>query len=92
MEDAQLARDGDVLEQELDGQFLLLRTGSSDVVHLDTVGSDVWRLLEAPSTRAQLTDALASAYEVEPARVAADLVPLLQVLLQHRLITEDAAS
>lgn len=79
-------------EQELDGQLLLLRAGSSDVVHLDAVGSDAWRVLAYPSTREEVVATLAAAYGVEVERVAVDLPPLLDVLLSHGLVVEEEGS
>jgi hypothetical protein len=74
--------------QEVDGQLLLLREGSSDVLHLDEVAATVWHLLEDAPTRAGLAEAVAQAYGVGPQRVLADLEPVLFLLLQHGVVSE----
>ena len=83
-----MQRTADVMEQELDGQFLLLRAGSSDVLHLDAVASDIWRLLVEPATLEQLADELAEAYDVSAQRVAADLAPVLDLLVVRGVVEE----
>lgn len=83
-----LQRVDGIIEQELDEQFLLFRTGSSDVLHLNTVASDAWALLEEPTTAAELATTLATAYGVEPQRVASDLAPVLSALLEHGMVVE----
>jgi hypothetical protein len=87
MSGERLERAADVLEHELDGQLLLLRAGSSEVLHLDAVASDVWRALAGGSTQEALAAALAGAYGVDPAVVAQDLVPVLAVLQRSGLVT-----
>ena len=75
-----------VIEQDLDEQFLLFRTGTSDVLHLNTVASDAWALLEQPATSAELARTLSAAYGVDERRVEADLQPVLAALLQHGMV------
>lgn len=88
MAESRLAQAPDVLVQELDGQFLLLKTGSSDVLHLDAVASNIWRLLPAVPTVEELAEELACAYAVSVAQVAADLLPALEVLRSRGLLLD----
>lgn len=88
MTEARLAQSPDVLVQELDGQFLLLKTGSSDVVHLDAVASDIWRVLLAVPTVEELAEELARAYAVSVTQVTADLLPALEVLRSRGLLLD----
>lgn len=81
----------DVLVQELDDQLLLLRPGSPDVLHLDTVASDVWRLLSTAPTRAELVAALAEGYGVPAQLVGGDIEPTLALLRRHGLLQIDPA-
>ena len=83
-----LRRVDGVIEQELDDQFLLFRTGTAEVLHLNTVASDAWALLATPTTAAQLTRTLATAYGVREERVATDLGPVLTTLLEHGMVVE----
>jgi len=90
MSGERLERAPEVAEHEIDGQLLLLRAGAVDVLHLDAVASDVWRALGAAPTRSELVAALAEAYEVDPAVVAEDLAPMLDLLRYHGLVTGPA--
>lgn len=88
MTKTRLTQASDVLAEEVDGQLLLLKTGSSDVLHLDAVASNVWRLLVTSPTREELAAVLAATYDVPVARVATDLVPALEVLRSRGLLHE----
>lgn len=90
MTGARLQRAAGVTEHELDGQLLLLRVGGTEVLHLDAVASDVWRVLGATPTPDELVEALASGYAVEESRVRADVEPVLALLHEHGLLVEGA--
>lgn len=81
-----LTRNPDVVFQELDGEVLVLRPGGADVLHLNSTASQVWGLLSEPTSREELVQALAEGYRTEPAVVAADVGPLLEVLLEHDVV------
>lgn len=81
-----LSRAPDVLEQELDGELLLLRPGHRDVLHLDRVARALWGLLREPLEQSELVAALATAYGVGRQRVEVDVAPALGVLTAHGLV------
>jgi hypothetical protein len=83
-----LCRAGDVVEEELDGELLLLRRGASEAAHLNAVASTMWRLLEEPLNEDQLAMAVAEVFDVKPDRVRADLRPVLQLLRDNGLVVE----
>ena len=84
-----LTRAPDVLAEELDGEFLLLRAGSAHAVHLDPVASAMWRVLQQPVSEDELALALADGFEVEVGRVTGDLGPALAMLRQHGLVVDE---
>lgn len=86
-----LLRAPDVLEQVLDGETLLLAPGASEALHLDAVATAVWQVLTRPTSRDALAVRVAEQFGVEPARVAADVAPLLETLLAHRALQRVAA-
>jgi hypothetical protein len=53
---------------------------------LDDIGSEIWRSLENPVPVASLCQSLAAKYHAETATVAADVLALLNKLLEHDLI------
>ncbi len=76
----------DVVVEELDDELLLLRIGERDVLHLDPVASNVWRLLAQEPTERELAEALAEAYGQSLTRVAPDVAAALAVLRERRLL------
>lgn len=76
----------DVLIEELDGELLLLRPGRSDVLHLDAVASNVWRLIAVAPTEDELVLTLAEAYGTAADTVRTDVRDALDVLRAHDLL------
>lgn len=60
-----------------------------DVVRLGGSGVPLWAALDEPRTFAEVCDHLASAFGVEAAQVAADLEPVIDDLLQRRVVLGD---
>ena len=83
-----LVQAADVVQRDLDGQLLLLRHGSSDVLHLDEVASRVWAHVAEPIDRDELVRRLAAEHDEDPAVIAADLEPALEVLRRHGLVLD----
>jgi len=48
----------------------------------------VWGLLDEPRTLDELAEQLADAYDAEPARIAADVKPLLTQLAESHFVTD----
>ena len=65
-----------------DGEFgvVLLPPGAREPKTLTGSGRQLWRALDRPMSRAELVDELASAFEVDPAQVEADIAPVLAEL------------
>lgn len=53
---------------------------------LNEVGASIWQLLQQPKTVANLCDAILEEYEVEAAQCEADVLVLLQELIEAQLI------
>jgi len=53
---------------------------------LDAVGARVWQILETPTTVADLRRTIVSEYDVEPERCQADLLDLLQKMIDAGLV------
>ena len=75
-----LQRNPDVLQQDLDGEVLLLLPEGSEVLHLNDSASALWRALDEPRTLDEVAALLADAYAADPAVVRADLLALLPEL------------
>jgi len=72
-----LTRNPDVLQQDLDGEVLLLLPEGSEVLHLNDSASALWLALEEPRTLDEVAALLAETYAADPDVVRADLLALL---------------
>lgn len=80
-----ILRSEEVLFQNLDGEAVLLDLASETYFGLNDVGTRVWELLEASPTLGEISAQLQSEYDVEPARVEADVFDLATRLLEAGL-------
>jgi hypothetical protein len=76
----------DVLFQEVSGETVLLDLASEKYFGLDPVGTRVWQLLNDGQGFAAMVDVLLEEYDVERARLEADVRDLLGALLEAGLI------
>ena len=65
-----------------DGEFgvVLLAPGAREPKTLTGSGRELWRALDRPMTATQLAAELALVFDTDPARVAADIAPVLEEL------------
>ena len=75
----------------VDEGVVLLNTRSNFYFSLDEVGSRFWELLHAGKRLQQCYRTLLKEFEVEPARLEADLLELLENLQEQGLVEIDAA-
>jgi fructose-specific component phosphotransferase system IIB-like protein len=89
-DDPLFRRKTDVLAAQLsEAELVLLGPASERYVGLDPVAADVWAALETPRTLLQLAAALAEDYDAPPVRIAADIAPMLDQLVDEGLIERD---
>ena len=72
-----LQRNPDVLQQDLDGEVLLLLPEGSEVLRLNDSASALWRALDEPRTLDEVAALLAETYAADLGVVVADLLALL---------------
>ena len=75
-----------VLGAEVDEEILLLVPDGSEYAALCPVGQQIWRLLEAPLTPAELAARLTAAFEATQAQILADILPFLEDMRAKGLI------
>ncbi len=78
----------DVLEQELDGETVLLDLGSDNYFGLDEVGTRVWQLLRDGKDSEAIVDRMADEFDVEIGQLRTDLEALLAELSGAGLIKQ----
>ena len=76
----------DQVSCDLAGEAAILNVKSGVYYGLDPVGARIWNLMQEPRKVAEIQNAIADEYEVEPERCARDLVGLLEKLLAEGLI------
>ena len=76
----------DLMEAELGDELVALDPVGGECFGFNGVASTVWRLLERPSSAAQLQQSLMQEYDVDPAQCGAELDQLLSDLLSRGLV------
>lgn len=74
-----------VLVRILDGEAVLLNLDNEIYFGLDEVGTRMWMLLTGSDSIQAAYDGLLAEYEVDPATLRADLIELIQQLLENGL-------
>ena len=75
-----LSRVTDQLSCELNGEIAILNLKSKLYFGLTDVGAFIWTLLEAPTDKAALRQAVAEEFDVDAVQCAADVESFLQDL------------
>ncbi len=79
----------DLLSRVAPGLVVLARVDGRSV-SLTGSAESVWRLLDRERTLGELADDLASIYDAEPSRIAADVEPVLSELVESGFVVTDA--
>jgi hypothetical protein len=78
----------DVAWQHLDGEVVALDLDSAAYVMTNHTGSVLWPLVADGATEAQLVDALAARFPIEPDRARADVITFVDQLRTLALVDE----
>ena len=76
----------DQVSCDLSGESAILNLKAGVYYGLNEVGTRIWKLIQEPRRVGELRDAILEEYEVEPDRCEADILGLLQDLLDNGLI------
>lgn len=77
----------DVFAQDVDGEMVLLDMNTENYFGLDSVASDIWKLLQEGKTIQETYDALLAMYDVEPETLKNDLETFIKTLVDNKLAT-----
>lgn len=80
--------DPEVIWHDLEGELVLLHTGTGRYHGLDPVGSRIWRLLADGADAAGIVESLTGAFEVTPEACRTEVDRLVAELIQARLLVE----
>ena len=76
----------DQVSCELGGETAILNLKAGVYYGLNEVGARIWKLIHEPKRVSEIHDTILEEYEVEPDRCEADILVLLQALLDNGLI------
>jgi hypothetical protein len=85
---AVLRRTDDHVSAPLNEWLVMMDIDAGKYYMLDDVASYVWTRLAAPTSVADLVDALCSHYDVAPSRCEADILPFLTALHEKGLVQQ----
>ncbi|HJQ76388.1 MAG TPA: PqqD family protein [Acidimicrobiia bacterium] len=75
-----------VLETELDGEISLYNPATEQVTILNGTASDVWLLCDGEHTVEEITELLASSYEVDEKEIRDDVISTIERLYDSGLL------
>ena len=75
-----------VVFQDLHGEFVLLDLEGESYFGLDTIGSDIWRLLSDGLDQAAIVERLLVSYEGSRDEITGDVAEFVDRLLEHGLL------
>lgn len=81
----------DALSTTLDGESVILHTGSGEYFGFNEVGTRIWETMQEPRSIAELTRQIEHEYDVERERCRTDIESLVDELVDQDLaqIVED---
>ena len=76
----------DQLASDIGGETVILGLSAGRYYGVDAVGARIWQLIQEPVEVADVERTIVSEYAVEPERCRADLLKLLQQLIDAGLV------
>ena len=76
------------MASDIGGETVILGLQKGRYYGLDAVGARIWQLLQTPTSVADLQRAIVAEYDVAPERCEADLLALLQQLIDAGVVEE----
>lgn len=83
---SRVARSEDVLTSEVDGEVVMMSVEHGTYSGLDGIGSEIWRLLDAPLRVSEICDEMMERYDVERDVCEKDLLAFLNDLASDETI------
>lgn len=84
--DTRLQRNEDIVSSEIDDETVMMDKDFENYFGLQDTGTEIWRLLEKPTTIQQICDCLSEKYEVSPEQCMSDIQPFIEDLLENEMI------
>lgn len=78
-------RSDDLLFSDLDNETVMMDIEKGDYYGLDDIGSRIWTLAENPISVGEICAKLGEEYAVDADTCAADVLPFIDKLLEHKV-------
>lgn len=78
----------DQLASDIGGETVILGLTAGRYYGVDAVGARIWQLIQTPTRIADVRETIVAEYDVEPERCEADVLALLQRMLDAGLAEE----
>ena len=85
--ESRVAIGGEVVSRDLEGEAIILNLKSGTYFGLDPVGTRIWSLLQEDGSLRRTFELLEQEYEVEPERLKADILRLVEALRVNDLLS-----
>jgi Coenzyme PQQ synthesis protein D (PqqD) len=76
----------DVVSRDLEGEAVILNLESGTYFGLNSVGTRIWSLLQEQASLRRTFELLQQEYDVEPERLKADILRLVEELRSNELL------
>ena len=86
-----VARNEAIVFTDLDDTVVMMDVDEGQYYELDPIGARIWTLIEAARPVAEICDALAGEYDVDPDTCRHDTLEFLQTASEHRLVRVQSA-
>ena len=80
------ARNEAIVFTDLDDTIVMMDVDEGQYYELDPVGARIWALIETPRPVAEICDALADEYDVDPDTCRDEMLEFLQTASEHRIV------
>ena len=86
------ARNEAIVFTDLDDTIVMMDVDEGQYYELDPVGARIWALIEDPRPVAEICDALADEFEVDPDTCRDETLEFLQTASEHRIVQVQAVA
>lgn len=84
--DVRITRAEGAISSEIDGEAVILEIESGTIVHLNRLGSQIWRMLDAALDMEELCAALQRRYDVAAQTCRQDVSEFVEVMRERGLV------
>ena len=76
----------DMPHGEIDDELMVLDSKQGEILGLDKIGTDIWRMASSPTSAAIMIERLVQEYDADAGIISDDLMPFLTQLVERGLL------